>query len=283
MNTYQIRHIHDVITVGATLSRSWFRGHSRAVGQLTPRIHRPEFTDDLMRDARPALEMQIIEAFKREVPTLAEVPVPAEDDRLGWLYVMQHYRTPTRLLDWSQNVLVAMHFVVAADRKEDGELWVLYPEALNQKAHVGFGIPLPDNNPVLSFLINEPYWAGTAGALAAKHEIEIVPNRPVAFEPSRRFPRLVRQSGAFTIHPAPTPGNSIPEVLEAPAHLVRSIVPAGAKHQIDMDLAALGIDEYALFPELWRACPSESNWRPGSSRTHRQTPPECGGAVAQDL
>lgn len=220
----------------------------------------------------------MIDTFKQEAPTLSDVPIPAEDDDLGWLYVMQHYRTPTRLLDWTENLLVALHFAVNNQNNHDGELWALYPLALNKVAHVGWGMPLLNSNPVLRYLVREPYWAGTREKLAEECGIDLVPDRPVAFKPSRRFPRLVRQAGAFTIHPEPMEGGTIPELLDEPEHLVRYLIPASAKHRIRSALFALGIDDYTLFPEL-EGLSKRIEYEARVIAYSPPAPPECGGLV----
>src|SRR5712691_11119110 len=107
VTTYQLSNIHHAVEIATTLSRSWFRGHDTMVGELTPRIFRPEYNDELYTFFRPGLELEMIESFKADAPALAEQPVPSETDRLGWLYLMQHYLAPTRLLDWTENLLVA--------------------------------------------------------------------------------------------------------------------------------------------------------------------------------
>lgn len=250
ITTYELHTAEQAVTVGTTLTRSWFRGHASVCGELAPRIFRGEFEDEFTRALRPALEMEVIEAFRREAPTKVEAPLPQEDDVLGWLYLMQHYRTPTRLLDWTQNILVALFFAVSSEKNVDGELWALFPQALNRVAHIGDGFPLPGKNPVLKFLIRQPYGAGSDDSLAESLEMTVIPERPVAFYPNRGFPRLIRQAGTFTIHPRPTPGNTIPEILPEPKDLVRYVIPAARKARLTEDLYNLGIDHYALFPEM---------------------------------
>lgn len=125
--TFRLTTLRDALDVATTLTKSWFRGHSRTVGRLVPRLFRPEYRDPLITVFRPDLEMSTIEAFKRHAPILSDLRLPADNDRLGWLCVMQHYRTPTRLLDWTENALVALYFAVSADGSEDGELWAMLP------------------------------------------------------------------------------------------------------------------------------------------------------------
>ncbi len=57
--------------------------------------------------------------------------VPSNSDPLGWLFLMQHYRLPTRLLDWSQSPLVALYFALGKPDDRDAVLWALSPTQLN--------------------------------------------------------------------------------------------------------------------------------------------------------
>lgn len=140
--TFRLESLKAAIDVATTLTKSWFRGHSRAVGSLVPRLFRPEYRDPLLSVFRPDLEMSTIEAFKRHAFIVSDVRLPPDDDRLGWLCVMQHYRTPTRLLDWTENALVALYFAVSAHGSEDGEVWAMLPWALNRQGGAGWGIPM---------------------------------------------------------------------------------------------------------------------------------------------
>jgi len=250
VTTYRLSTIHHVVEIATTLARSWFRGHSRVIGELTPRVFRPEFDDDMLRTFRPALELEMIESFKADAPALAEGPTPPETDRLGWLYLMQHYRAPTRLLDWTGNALMALYFVVSEDKKVDGELWALNPQALNSAGEVGNALPLIGANPVLNYLVEEPYWAGKPEDLAARCKMTVVPRSPAAFPPRRNFARMIAQESVFTIHPRPQTGYTIPELLGSEKDLVRYIVPSKIKQELFHHLRALGINDRTVFPDF---------------------------------
>jgi hypothetical protein len=49
------------------------------------------------------------------------------------LVTMQHYLAPTRLLDWTENLLVGLHFAVREAEKDDQDaaLWILNARRLN--------------------------------------------------------------------------------------------------------------------------------------------------------
>ncbi len=242
--TYTLNTISQLIQLGTTLSRSWFRGQAVAHNNITPRIFRSEFA--LQRSVSDNLESTFINLFKREAPVLTK-NVPKDDDHISWLFLMQHYGMPTRLLDWSLSPLIAMYFVVSTAQKKDGELWAIHPESLNKKSG--------DNAIFLSRASIVEYFAEESHCidkiiLAKKFNFEETPQFPIAIYPPVHFQRLAVQLSTFTIHPEPEKGNTIPELLKNEKELVRYIVPAESKHQLFDDLNALCITQRALFPDL---------------------------------
>lgn len=160
---------------------------------------------------------------------------------------MQHHGAPTRLLDWSKNALVALYFAAYDHFEADGELWAMHPDKLNK--HNGFfGIPIPQNS-ILQFLAAEPSH-NNPEKLAEEMGLQQVPQYPLAVDPPMNFARMVAQQSAFTIHPKPKQGTTIPELLSDPKELVRYIIPGSQKRKILSDLADLGITRLTLFPDL---------------------------------
>jgi hypothetical protein len=169
--TFRLTTVNDAIDIATRLTRSWFRGHPCRDKCLLPRIFRPWYrpTDPwgkVFAAMAPEPEMRTIEAFKRHAPALADWPLLADDDRLGWLCVMQHYGAPTRLLDWTENALVGLYFAVSSHPSDDGELWAMLPWALNEAAGAGWGIPIPSQSQLVKYLLEQAYWNGTEEALA---------------------------------------------------------------------------------------------------------------------
>jgi len=279
VRTYRLESLADALDIATTLTHSWFRGQPVEGRELLPRLFRRENHDPMRTLIRPDLELSKIETFKRHAALLADVRLPSDHDRLGWLSVMQHYRCPTRLLDWTENLLVALYFTVSANPCNNGELWAILPWALNEAAGAGRAIPLP-GSPQLQYLLQCPYWNDN-GALAASLGLASPVECPLALELPLRFPRMVVQHSAFTIHPRPEDTTSIANALPDPKYLVRYVVPASSKRQLLKGLRALGLSQRHLFPdleglsEMIQYDDHELQYRPPE-------PPVCSGEIGPD-
>ena len=242
--TYKLENIHQAIKLGIKLSRSWFRGHATVCNELTPKVFRKEF--GVHRRFLGGLEQPIAEHFKRQAPVLSD-HVPDDEDYVSWLFLMQHHGTPTRLLDWTTSPLMALYFCVSEQQEKDGELWAMYPEHLNKCSGM-HGILLARSG-IVRYLAEETSWK-KRDELVKRCEIGKIPESPVAVYPPMRFLRMASQLSAFTIHPKPSPSQTIPELLPDERDLVRYIIPAASKRNLQDNLAALGITNRTLFPDL---------------------------------
>ncbi len=94
----------------------WFRAEDDAHSATTllPSLYRPrkgksrKTTRFLLK-----LENELYEEFRRCAPQLSDRPIG--DDEWDAYFLMQHHGVPTRLLDWTDGALIALHF--AASRK----------------------------------------------------------------------------------------------------------------------------------------------------------------------
>src|SRR5207249_4496757 len=152
---------------------------------------------------RECVELSLAEDFKRSAHTIVS-HAPAWDDHLAWLFLMRHHGVPTRLLDWTESVLVALYFAVSALPEEEGELWAMYAPELNKRSGFGFGLPMP-NDRIVKFLASEPWLNPDRAAAFAQEQLKLtsVPEFPIALLPPLHFDRITAQMGAFTLHPEP--------------------------------------------------------------------------------
>lgn len=210
----------------------WYRGQSRASWTLVPFIGR--------NAAHGAAELTTIKIFKqRSRPYLIDRP----DTEWEWIFLMQHHRAPTRLLDWSESPLVGLYFALASTENddEDAALWFLDPVALNKESghNRAFG------RDILAFDIDEQL----NEYLPDKVNARVSRLNPVAAIGPRNSARMVAQSGTFTIMHV----EAIPvEEVGARNHIWRMIIPAAAKANLRQELNLIGVNEALLFPDLDR-------------------------------
>jgi FRG domain len=100
--------------------RVWFRGQSNAQWDLSPVVYRPSFgaKDE---DARLSKERHLTQDFRAMSAGL----LSASKNEAELYFVQQHYRMPTRLLDWTTNPLAALHFAVESNSKDDAAIFAL--------------------------------------------------------------------------------------------------------------------------------------------------------------
>ena len=110
----------------------WFRGQDRAADHLTPRRYRYRTVD----------EDEIRSEFQRRAVQL----ILGAQPHSPWerYFLMQHYGLPTRLLDWSEGALLALHFALVSNKgQSNAAVWVLDPFWLNSEV-AGERSLLPD-------------------------------------------------------------------------------------------------------------------------------------------
>lgn len=198
-------------------------------------------------------ESNLIYNFKRLAPGLiSDKELPGEKNpgnNLKWLFLMQHHGMPTRLLDWTENILVALFIAVSGKDDKDGQIWTIQPEKLNKLSKMD-GYPLPNTTGVAECLARGMFYSEKEKKkkeFLKKFKIETFPKWPIAILPPLAWPRMIAQHSTFTLHPKPV---SQDDIFPSQAELTRHVIPAEYKLTLRKDLRKLGIQYRTLFPEL---------------------------------
>lgn len=118
----------------------WFRGESEDHGNtlLRPELYRPRKPSALRHiDDLLDIESALYEEFRRCADQFRSEAL----DRKYWewdsYFLLQHHGGATRLLDWSDGALMALHFAVRNPhddaKRTDAFVYILEPDRLNQR------------------------------------------------------------------------------------------------------------------------------------------------------
>jgi len=221
----------------------WFRGHERDHWALCPRLYRDYGGYATIK--RERIEDEIREEFIVRAPVLSEIK-PAGNDEWEWYFLMQHFGTPTRLLDWTEGALLGLYFAVKSNPGfYDAAVWILDPYELNRRA-IGkeevippsaTGVHRTDKRLVDPWL---PARFRNMGGL---------PQRPIAVYPTHIARRISTQRSCFTVHGRDAKGLEELQGKKNPS-LLKIRIPSFRVQAIRRELEASGIDEATIFPDL---------------------------------
>ena len=186
--------------------------------------------------------------FQRAAPSRHQ-HVPQPDDYVGWLTLARHHGLATRLLDWTESLLVACYFATPDEQEEPGVIWVLLPNALNEVIDGVKGMAPPGYSSVCA-IAQEAFMAPVArGAERGRRPRDRTDNADdiVAFAPTENNARIMIQRGMFTIHRTGRPLEHYPDRAN---WLMRLFLTPKAKQEIRTLLLLAGIDRAYLFPDL---------------------------------
>jgi len=214
--------------------RVWFRGQTDKSWPLLPGLARPRY--------RRYDEHALLTTFRQNGRALVPAGMTVSND-WDWMLLMQHYGVPTRLLDWTESPLAALFFAVApppGSRRfmADGCVWVLDPIGHNRRE--AFARALPSLVPTLGIGRDLDGYIQQAITVAGA----ALPS--IAVIAMRMFPRLVAQSGVFTLSYPSGPALG----ARGDRFLGRVTVPRACKREVVDELSQLGVTRLSLFPEL---------------------------------
>jgi FRG domain len=222
----------------------WFRGVGNATYKLKPTIHRhPKIINEA---TLLGYEDKLITRFKeRSVPYLKN----RIDDIWEILFLMQHFGMPTRLLDWTENPLLALFFALSSAPQnstggydDDAAVWVLWPAKWNQdifKHNTYKGNALSPTDQLV-----KSYQPGT--------EPRYINENPVAILGIHNSPRIVAQRGSFCLF-----GKSLIPMEDIYTNgtfeqdtLKKIIIPKLMINDLLNKLLWMGITDAVIYPDL---------------------------------
>lgn len=226
----------------------WYRGVGDIKYKLVPALYRHKKT--IGADGLAELERQIMTRFRQRSLPYHNRPLGDDWDAL---FFMQHYGVPTRLLDWTENPFVALHFALMSAHgivleggklsfSADATLWILDPVAWNRHAlrHISYtgGVLTPDDDALKGYRPT-PGFNG-------------MQNLPVAIYGAHNSPRIVAQQGVFTVfgREASAMEESFATDGFPSSSLTRVVIPRTALPAMRKALLNHGVTESVVFPDL---------------------------------
>ncbi len=180
-------------------------------------------------------------------------------------FLMQHYKINTRLLDWTENALLALLFAVTDNPDEDGIVWILRPFELNSftiktilKSKNDYPVIPPAIDSVPKKLYNKKGQIRLKELSRRYLEMDFDKDDkaslentyyPLAIYPSYLDERMRAQKACFTIF-----GNKLSGLIKINSDqkdiLDSIIISKSNKQQILLELQLIGFDYDSIFPDL---------------------------------
>ena len=226
----------------------WYRGCGKVTHTLKSSLYRHKQSktiEDLM-----LLEKNLIARFQqRSIPFHSR----ALTDPWEWLFLMQHYGVPTRLLDWSESPLMALFFAVTLAHHKldsrgqpvfngDAAIWLLDPGQWNKRAvdllsFTGSILTTDDPN---------------ANAYKPVVDINTMKQFPIALYGAHNSQRIVAQRGVFVCFGKDTrPMEVSYEREHFPAEcLMKVVIRKDRLPHMYEALRRHGITDSVVFPDL---------------------------------
>lgn len=218
----------------------WYRGVSHAKYELIPKVYR-----DRLWDIHEDFEWWLFVDFQTRAR--AFIPEHQNYSEWDWYFTMQHYRLPTRLLDWTRGALIGLYFAVRNHRQTYiPSVYVLSPYWFDEAAYR----KNKDEGMIYTTdveSISEEHASRLSSYLGTRRE---APPFPLCLEPPAIDRRIAAQQSVFTIHGKYINPFRIVAKRNAPAKIAKIRFSTENSGYIKDQLDSMGISEATLFPDL---------------------------------
>jgi hypothetical protein len=206
------------------------------------------------------IENELYEEFRRCEPQLSGVNTNGDYEEWDSYFLMQHHGVPTRLLDWSDGALIALHFAIRekpVPPKSGSIIYVLDPHWL-----VRYLKELPDRkdaenrwqqfwkkNPLD---VDENDWDRLylpSDEKDMQEPLLATPKIPVLFDSPHLTRRVAAQRSRFMIF-GTDPLWLARIAQKNDSHLIAMKIPVSSISTIKQELRDAGITESVVFPDL---------------------------------
>ncbi len=191
-----------------------------------------------------------------------------ENNKWNRYFLKQHYHIPTRLLDWTENALLALYFTLLDNSENDGRVWILEPYILNNKTvHsilpnldkniAKFSVPVANyESKKIEYLHNQNSNPDILTLLSYYFDMSFNNNNtssifyPLAIYPIDLDSRMSAQKTCFTIF-GNTP-NALMKINEENDFKILDfiIIDGKSKCKILKELKQIGIDHESIYPDM---------------------------------
>jgi hypothetical protein len=207
----------------------WYRGQSNASWSMITSLQRA--TDGLTDVDALQREQLLFREYSRSAHIFHE----QRDSDWGLLADMQHYGIPTRLLDWTEILGVAVAFATLRQYEQpiDASIFVLDPARLNERIRSREVVHIPDPD----FRYQSVYWEGKP----------IKATQPIAIDIPFQNPRILAQRGVFTVQ-----GSDRKPLEEQCPDVIRKVVlPVAALRGAREFLDHANLNQYSIYPDIF--------------------------------